>query len=90
LSDKNDQIERLKLTAISTIDESVKINSINTLEKYGEDGIDSIQTIISSTINTNVKNHGLQTITRIKSKDTKDDKKGKDWNFEGEIASDDD
>ena len=88
MSDKRkEQIEGLKFTALATTDESTRLNLIDALEQYGEDAIDSIQTIIDSTINTNIKNRGLYAITRIK---LKGNNEAKDWKIEGQISADED
>jgi hypothetical protein len=63
---ENEQIKKIRDTAIYTVDSKVKISSIDSLATYGMQGIDPIIDIVGSTIREEVKTHGLDTVKRIR------------------------
>lgn len=63
---ENEQIKKIRDTAIYTVDSNVKISSIDSLATYGMHGIDPIIDIVGSTIREEVKTHGLDTVKRIR------------------------
>jgi hypothetical protein len=72
LSVTQDQIEKLKMEGISSIDTEKKISTIKTLEGYGKESksknevIDAITGIIDSSPRTEVVKAGHDSIQRIK------------------------
>ena len=52
---ENEQIKKIRDTAIYTVDSKVKISSIDSLATYGMQGIDPIIDIVGSTIREEVK-----------------------------------
>ena len=65
---EKEQVEKLKDVGISTVFESVKKKVIDSLSAYGEKGISPIAEIVASTAYVDVKEHGLDTIKKIKEK----------------------
>jgi hypothetical protein len=63
---ENEQIKKIRDTAIYTVDSNVKISSIDSLATYGMQGIDPIIDIVGSTIREEVKTHGLEAVKRIR------------------------
>jgi hypothetical protein len=68
LSERDNEINRIKRIGTSSLDEKIKLETIDALERFGEDGISSIAEIIETTTYTDVRSHGLEVIKRIKSK----------------------
>jgi hypothetical protein len=72
LSSTEEQIEKLKMEGISSIDTEKKISTIKTLEGYGKESksknevIDAITGIIDSSPRTEVVKAGHDSIQRIK------------------------
>ena len=70
MSATQEQIEKLKMDGISTIETEKKISTIKMLEAYGKESknevIDAITTIIDSSPRTEVVKAGHDSIQRIK------------------------
>jgi hypothetical protein len=67
MSAAKEHIENIKMQAIATIDPVKKNTAIDTLEALGgNDAIDAIMTIMKSTGDTEVTNHGNEAIQRIR------------------------
>ena len=63
-----DQIDRIKLEGIATIEPNKKTESIDALATYGKDGIDPIMDIINSTPRIEIREYGLEKIRQIREK----------------------
>lgn len=68
LSERDNEINRIKRIATFSLDNEVKLKTIDRLETYGEDGISSIAEIIETTTYPDVRSRGLEVIKRIRSK----------------------
>jgi hypothetical protein len=72
LSSTKEQIEKLKMDGISTLDMEKKISTINTLEAYGKESesknevMEAITRIIDSSPRTEVVKAGHDSMRRIK------------------------
>jgi hypothetical protein len=75
LSERDEEINRTKRIATSSLDEKVKTDTIDALEPYGEDGISSIAEIIETTTYSKVRSHGLEVIRRIRAKNKTESRK---------------
>jgi hypothetical protein len=67
LSSKEREIESLKDHFLNgTIDDSVRIEILDALEQFGNDGMDAIDHLIAdiSIANPKIKHHGLETIRK--------------------------
>jgi hypothetical protein len=67
LSDKQGQIDNIKKSALGALDQKVRMSAINALAEYGDDGITPITEIVNDSISSEVKQHGMDKITEIKS-----------------------
>jgi hypothetical protein len=65
LTDK-DQIDKIKMEGIATIESNKKTESIDALATYGKDGIDPIMDVINSTARTEIREYGLEKIRQIR------------------------
>jgi hypothetical protein len=63
-----DQIAKLKVEGTNTFYPEISLKSIDALAQYGEPAIDAILAIVSSTIRTDIREHGLGVITKIREK----------------------
>lgn len=70
LSDKLEQIENIKNSALGALDQNVRISAIDALAGYGDDGITPITEIVNDSISSEVKQHGMNKIVEIKSRKT--------------------
>lgn len=69
---EKDQIDRLRGEGIATIYPERKTKSIDTLATYGKPTIEAIMDIISSTPRTEIREHGLDVIKRIRQESIQD------------------
>ncbi len=60
------QIEDLKSQFRRTTESELRKRIVNTISAYQNNGIDTINELISSTIDDEVKSHGLNLIKKIK------------------------
>ncbi|MPZ07784.1 MAG: hypothetical protein GEU26_15460 [Nitrososphaeraceae archaeon] len=67
MSDKQGQIDNIKKSALGALDQKVRMSAINALAEYGDDGITPITEIVNDSISSEVKQHGMDKITEIKS-----------------------
>ncbi len=67
MSERKDQIESIKKSALNSIDQKVRMSAISALAEYGEEGITSITEIVDNSVGSEVKLHGMDKITEIKS-----------------------
>jgi len=63
-----EQIDGLKKVAMSSVTPDARKKAIDTLATYGEKAIPAITDIIKDSLSTDVREHGLDTIKRIKGK----------------------
>lgn len=63
---EEEQIRKLKEIGQHSFVTNVKIKTIDTLSSYGEKGLHAIAEIADSSLVTEVKEHALATITRVK------------------------
>lgn len=66
LTEEEEQIRKLKEVGLWAVREGVRIKVIDTLSAYGEKAIPAITEIVNSTPIGNVKEHGLDTIKKMK------------------------
>jgi hypothetical protein len=67
LSDKEQEIIRLKHVAMKSYDENTVRRAIDTLAMYGKDAINPLNDIIETpSMSESMKNYGLNAIQRIK------------------------
>jgi hypothetical protein len=67
LSDKQEQIDKIKYSALGALDQKVRMSAIDALAAYGDDGITPIVDIVNGSISNEVKQHGMDKIVEIKS-----------------------
>ncbi len=60
------QIEDLKTQFRRTTDSELRMKMLDTISTYQNNGIDAINELISSTIDDELKSHGLNLIQKIK------------------------
>jgi hypothetical protein len=63
---ENDQVKKLKDIGLFSIDDNVRMKTIEALGAYGAKGIDAIAEIINYSVSDEVKMHGLEVIKKIK------------------------
>lgn len=66
MSDTEEQIRKIKESAVASPFSDIKNSSIDTLAKYKEKGITAITEISDSSYSSEVKTHALDTIKKIK------------------------
>jgi len=66
MGNRMEQIEKIKMAGIMTVYPERKIKSIDLLVTYGEPAINAIFNIMDSTIRTEIKEHGLDMIRKIR------------------------
>lgn len=65
-SSEEERIRKLKEACLHSIITSVKIRTIDALSAYGAKGLPAIAEIANNSIITEVKEHALATISRVK------------------------
>jgi hypothetical protein len=63
---ENDQVKKLKDIGLFSIDDNVRMKTIEALGAYGAKAIDAIAEIINYSVSDEVKMHGLEVIKKIK------------------------
>jgi len=73
MKSEREQIDDIKMKFLGTKDTTIRKAVLDTLGTYGEPGIDTINELIGVTVNEEVKEHGLQVITEVRRKLTRND-----------------
>jgi len=85
---EDEAINQIKKHFLSTVDPVIRRRLFDDLEEYDDKGIAMINELMGTSVNPDLKMHGLDVIKRIKSKITT--AKDRPWQIVGDVSSDED